>query len=596
MFVFAGIWTSTVPLTGSFHHPSLQFFHQVVAKQSNSTAKTILLIECRKQEEETMKIRVAVHSSIESMHNAHGLRHDDHKQYHEYCTRRLSRLRHNREVRKELVHSGTYVAGEKTRRHAYCSRDLPEDVNHENILFVVLVDAERAWAHSSELRALVHEQLPKNHEKAKAAPGKIRQHALRRLRRAKQLAIRFEELCEQFGDETTQEEAKAYASWMRGNYALEVSDWKTACGQSQDAISLCRKLAKSEDDLEISDLFTGRANNVLKPLLKYCQYEWKETGEDVAVIDEEEDKDGVEKSAGSGSVIYRGQNIVVENKNLKVLLLKAESLANSSGTEGDENFVSLLSIFDDAHGIVSTELQKYRQMKAGPAVNSKRIELEQLSGYIKLNKLQLSMERHEKMIAGCEKVADSAHLYDALLHDAKAVCELPGPEEEDEFFLEANAKVLRVRAHRAFHSAQLYMFLNKFAEALGLMKQSKQLAVRASEEIAACDDMKEGDRYLDDLDMLMADISKLTMQIQAKVYLGMSSSSSSTGDLLSNLDDFIPNDNLTELSPIPAPAKPTFFDIAWNHASSYPHEELKKCINESKPRGNGGLLGWFRSS
>jgi signal recognition particle subunit SRP68 len=160
------------------------------------------------------------------MQSAHGLRHDDYKQYHEYCTRRLSRIRHNREVRKELVHSATYVSGEKTRKHAYCPRDLPDDLNHENMLLVVLVDAERAWAHSCELKALLHEQLPKNHEKAKAAPGSIRQHALRRLRRAKQLAIRFEDLCGQFSDETTQEEAKAYASWMRGNFALEVNDWK----------------------------------------------------------------------------------------------------------------------------------------------------------------------------------------------------------------------------------------------------------------------------------------------------------------------------------------------------------------------------------
>jgi tetratricopeptide (TPR) repeat protein len=130
-------------------------------------------------------------------------------------------------------------------------------------------------------------------------------------------------------------------------------------------------------------------------------------------------------------------------------------------------------------------------MKAGPAVNSKRMQLEQLSGYVRYQKLQLSMKRHELMIASCEKAADSAHLYDALLHDAKAVCELPGPGEEDEFFLEANANVLRVRAFRAFYVAQLYMSLNKFTEALALMKQAKVLSIRASEEVAACDDLCE---------------------------------------------------------------------------------------------------------
>jgi signal recognition particle subunit SRP68 len=559
------------------------------------------------------------------MQSAHGLRHDDYKQYHEYCTRRLSRIRHNREVRKELVHSAAYVSGEKTRKHAYIPRDLPEDLNHENMLLVVLVDAERAWAHSCELKALLHEQLPKNHEKAKAAPGSIRQHALRRLRRAQQLAIRFEDLCGLFSDVITQEEAKAYASWMRGNFALEVNDWKvrltartrslnycfvryslrilnalqTACAEFQESISLCSKLAQMEDDLETSDLFTGRANNVLKPLLKYCQYEWKETGGDVLVEFEDGEKGGSKnESAGAGSVSYRGQSIIVENKSLKVLLLKAESLlasTNGADDEEDETFVSLLSMFDDAHGMVSADLQKFRQMKAGPAVNSKRIQLEQLSGYIRYQKLQLSMKRHELMVASCDNAADSAHLYDALLHDAKAVCELPGPEEEDEFFLEANANVLRVRAFRAFYVAQLYMSLNKFTEALALMKQAKILADRASEEVAACDDLEHADTYLEDLDLLMNDIAEMTMRIEARSYLGLDSSSV-TGDILSNLDDFVPNNNLTDLSPIPAPAKPTFFDVAWNHASSYPHEELKQFMHQNKPKGSGGLMGWFRSS
>lgn len=532
------------------------------------------------------------------MHNAHGLRHDDYKQYHEYCTRRLSRLRHNRAVRKELVHSGVYVAGEKTKRHAYVPRETPEDVNHENILLVVLMEAERAWAHSCELKAMVHEHLPKNHEKANATSGKIRQHAVRRLRRARHFAIKFEEMCRQYADESTQGEATAYASWMRGNFALEFGDWKTACCQFQDAITLCRKFAKAEDDLEISDLFTGRANNVLKPLLKYCQYEWKATGDAPVIDDDEEITDTVQKSIGSGFVMYRGKSVVVENKSLKVLLIKAESLLSgvASNNDGDEALMSLLSVFDDAHGIASAELQRYRQMKTGPAVDSKRNDLELLSGYIKLQKLKLSMERHEKMIASCDNVADSAHLFDALLHDAEAVCELPGPEEEDEFFLEANANLVRVRAHRAFHSAQLYMLSNKFAEALGLMKHAKQLASRAIEEIVACDDMRDGEKFIEGLVMLQEDISKVMMRIQAKAYIGTSLSSKSKGDILSNLEDFKPNDNLTELRLITVPSKPTFFDVAWNHASRYPDKQLTDFINENKPKGNSGLLGWFRSA
>ena len=188
-------------------------------------------------EEESSPLRetlfLPVHAVIDANQAAHGLRHDDYKQYHAYCTRRLSRLRHAQPVRRELVHSAAYAPGEKMKRHAYCPRE--QRTNSENALWAVAIGAERAWAHSRELRALVPSSsststsksaLAAEHEKSRSYPGKIRQHALRRLRRAKQLATQFQELCERVCDERTILEAKAYGGWMRGNWALEVGDWK----------------------------------------------------------------------------------------------------------------------------------------------------------------------------------------------------------------------------------------------------------------------------------------------------------------------------------------------------------------------------------
>lgn len=178
------------------------------------------------------KFTLQVHAVIEANQASHGLRHDDYKQYHGYCTRRLSRLRHAQPVRRDLVHSAAYVSGSKMKRNAYCPRELQR--NSENALWVVLVGAERAWAHSCELKALISSSsstsekstLAAEHEKSRSSPGKIRQHALRRLRRAKQLATQFQELCEEVCDERTILEAKAYGGWMRGNWSLEVGDWK----------------------------------------------------------------------------------------------------------------------------------------------------------------------------------------------------------------------------------------------------------------------------------------------------------------------------------------------------------------------------------
>lgn len=173
------------------------------------------------------KFSIPIHALVEEMQTAHGIRHDDYKGYHSYCTRRLSRLRHHQAVKKVLVSSSSYVSGEKKRRNAYCKREIPETIAHQDVLLTFIVSAERAWAHSNELKALIHASpADKTHEKNNSSPGKIRQHSLRKLRRAKQLATKLEELSCQFADVETQQEAKAYASWMRANVCLEKGEWK----------------------------------------------------------------------------------------------------------------------------------------------------------------------------------------------------------------------------------------------------------------------------------------------------------------------------------------------------------------------------------
>lgn len=358
-------------------------------------------------------------------------------------------------------------------------------------------------------------------------------------------------------------------------------------------MSLCLKLAQQEKNLETSDIFASRANNVLKPLLKYCQYELKEAGGNLSNILEESETNANNKENTASALVYRGQTVDVANKSLKVLLLKAESLQADLTEEEDATFLSLLSLYDDAQAIVARDMQNYSAMKAGPLVNAKRAELENISGYVKQKKLELSMTHHERMISSCEKVADFAHLYDSLLQDARAMCDLPGPEEEDEFFLEANANVLRVRAFRAFYVSQLYATLGKFGEAVVLIDQSKYLADQASEEIAACDEMEKADEYIHELERLIDEIGAIKLRIQIQACIGKNSLSS-TGDLFSRLNQFNPVHNFAELSPIPLPAKPAFFDIAWNHVNAFPRGDLRSYVDKRKNRSSSNLLGWFQ--
>ena len=87
-------------------------------------------------------------------------------------------------------------------------------------------------------------------------------------------------------------EAQAYANWMRGNWTLEKADHQTACVNYGVALTLCHVLANrghmndsfvganantdittDAASLEMRDYFTARTENVIDPLLRFCQYE-----------------------------------------------------------------------------------------------------------------------------------------------------------------------------------------------------------------------------------------------------------------------------------------------------------------------------------
>lgn len=368
-------------------------------------------------------------------------------------------------------------------------------------------------------------------------------------------------------------------------------------------MSICRDLSKSveDDSLEMRDLFASRADNVLLPLLRYSQYEYRQAGGTV-VMEESQQTDAPQKQS-SGDVHFRGSDIAIENKNLRVLLLKLDGL---DASESDDKFMAVLGLYDDAIALVSTDLKSIESMKAGPAVNAKKAEMQGLLGYVKYGKLKLLMRRNEDMVNQLRKESpdahsDIAHLYDALLQEAREVCGLPGgTQEEDEFILEANANVLRLRALRCYYASQLYMESNKPAEGAALLKQAELLTSRATEEIAACEDMEYSDEYLEALDELGRDIAGASCRAKAQAYLmkkGKSVGMSATSrPLLLRLNDFDGGRVFADVPPetIPIPCKPAFYDVAWKYASEFPEDEIQNFIDEHEKQQNKGLLGWFR--
>jgi hypothetical protein len=267
-------------------------------------------------------------------------------------------------------------------------------------------------------------------------------------------------------------------------------------------------------------------------------------------------------------VFFRGTELVLEAKELRVLLLKLESVASEQTTE--ESFMNALGILDDALEVVANQLATLDKAQAGPAVQAKVRQYLLWKGYLQHQKTQRIMDHTSQLLETVQGHAERVHIYDALLQHAKGLLQLPRPselaEEEDEFALQAQANVLRLRALKSFHMAWYYLQTQNVKAAWTLVEHSSQLCTRAQEEIAACDqDMPHADEYLEELEGLPYASAKAA--IRAASYLstgaGGSSKAATQRPLLLRLEEDDPGMVLAgELAPIPLFCKPVFYDLA----------------------------------
>ncbi len=353
-------------------------------------------------------------------------------------------------------------------------------------------------------------------------------------------------------------------------------------------------------------------------------------------------------TSSMSQIVFRENTITVETKELRMAMLKIQDLkgdweeaengnSNNKSTGGsDAKFMALLNGYDDATSLANQELKQLAALKSGPAVNAKKFQLPNVVGYCKYQKLRLVMGRNEALADGIirrnkrrgmtlKHFEEVAHLYDALLQDARAVAAVPGggspgdfddgetlatgTTTEDEFLLEARANVLRLRSLRCYYLARMHgdPHIGRHAEALALLDQAESLALDASEEIGACDQMEGADTLLEGLEGVVEETRGEKCRVLAASYLSERSSargSASGKPLLERLHDRdVPpagtTPKLAHAPPRKKPmaCKPSFFDVALNYVDEYPAEELERVLEEhgdGKAAASTGFLGWFR--
>jgi len=563
-------------------------------------------------------ISLLVFQHLEEAQSSHGVPIADYSQYHAYCSKKLARLIHNKAVRTQLVHNPKYVEGVSGRRHAYCARNDNAGSNiieHENIFWNLFFQAERAWAQACALQ-----QQSTKPAVAGRKSRKVSNHAYvqRRLNKAAKWARAFAEkvassnLC----DDSSVKESQSYSEWMAANVALEHKQYATAFRHYKNSMTILLELADqietsaSVQALAIRDIWTQRAETVIKPLLRYCQYEAKDelTAQDL----QEATTAALSKDAESGNdsivLSFRGLDIALDAddsyKPLAVLYLKMENSLKHPDLLDESQFLQLLSDLDDAVQMVADEIKKYESIgSAGPAVTAKLADLSAVQGYFRYRKYSSWSHQQELRVAELQSDAEIVHLYDALQRNALAMAGLPASNDDDPYRLEAQAHVVRIRALRCYHLARLYETSGTPQQVLALLRQSLKLTKRAMEEIAACD-MAEGeaDRHLNALDDLFVKIGAMKCRVEATKFLEASSASSGGSSktdrpLWLRLEDLDTGVILADEPPlpIPMPCKGSFYDMAGQHVlgdNEVLLSTLESYIDANQPKKRG-FLGWF---
>ena len=442
------------------------------------------------------------------------------------------------------------------------------------------------------------------------------------------------------------------------SFCHELSGENDSCNNANDQTDDVQRL-------ERHDLFITRADTILRPLFRYSQYELKQAGQPTMEEPRLQSSGQQQEQDDQDSIVFRDRELILDNKDLRVLLLKLQSVEQeqkeeaekeSTPTQKETQFLTALSILDDATEVVQSLDQGLSKAASsgGPAVQAKLQQYALWRGYLQYNKTRKVMEHTENLLTidstECMGSAEKVHVYDAILQHAKSLLNLPQPEdgsggggsanEDDEFILQVQANILRLRALKTYHMGWCYYTqLFKYGPALALLEHSAKLSKRAQEEIAACDeDMPHAEDYIQQLEDLPLESSSGAIQAamalqqrqHARKLQKAAGAAAANGEApsrwqepvttdrplllrLYEYDGGTPDAPIADLRPMPLPCKPVFYDLAYGHALDssnsmdalenflYQHTAapISNAVGEgendvgSDGGSSGGLLGWL---
>jgi len=189
-------------------------------------------------------IRLDIPQLVKTAQQKHGMRYSNYLRYRMYCTRRI------KTIRTALKLTNQYKCVPK-RSGKFTVRPISkDDVNDSRVLELLIICAEREWAHAMQLKEEVGDDKL-SHKK---------HHVRSKFRRAIKWAGNLERVAKQESvDPATLLEAKAYMNWITANLHFELQDWEMGKEYYEQSKKVCdfspsvKFEQSSQEDVEMVD-------------------------------------------------------------------------------------------------------------------------------------------------------------------------------------------------------------------------------------------------------------------------------------------------------------------------------------------------------
>jgi len=385
------------------------------------------------------------------------------------------------------------------------------DVRH---LMIPLVMAERAWSMATEIK----EELKNAKETDKKSRKKL--HFLSRLEKAAKWAQQLEQLSVKRADGRTILESEAYSAWMFGLVFLEREKWQEALQKFYHSKTIYEQLA-SVSSYAHQDNFQKMVVQEIEPSLRFCEYNlnknllnsssleqqgdiinvlWMQKATMELLKSRFEDVLEIERKKQTGNVeavLYYGNLIPVKSEKLRRSVLQNQEIQTeiASSTSNDSKlrlYEKLILSYGDMLNMIRAEIKEKSKDLTSTALETFMKNMRSLHQFATYGSLSATMERNLRTVTTllADKKNPTKHvsivkLYVSILNLLHEMETLPGIEEGDdkELLEEIQLKILHYRGLHCYYLSRTYEEVEKWAEAMALLKRSDELAQMAQSSL-----------------------------------------------------------------------------------------------------------------